>query len=560
MKTYQEELQALHHRRVYYILLAGGILMMVFSLLDMIIAPELFREFLLCRTVVLLIGVVLLIFNYYDQGKKYPLATGFVGYLCVGFVFLAMIYRMGGVVSPYYVGLILTMTIYAALAPLTPGQTLNSGFTLVCFYGIILLFDKSVSSKILSLESFASLFFLVSFVLIITIQSWADTKARKNEFRLRHQEDQAAEQLSKQADMLEVEVEKRSIEQAESEERYRLLFSQIADDVILITPKGEILQSNHNFDKHYADDSSAVGKSLFGIIVERQREDIRALFQKMIATGTPVTDLPLFLMKEDSTITEAEMNGNVLLHNEEMLGILLVIRDISTRKEMELRLIRSLEVRKKTETAAILALAKLSEFRDVRAGNHLERIREYCKILAVELSQYGELQAVMSPTYIEDIYHASILHDIGKVAIPDEFMTRTTPLMEHEKDILRRHTIIGGDVIREMEEESKGSGFLDMAKYIAYFHHERWDGRGYPYGLMKREIPLAARIMSLADTYEELSASTPDNPGKLSPEQIRDYIVRNSGLQFDPMVVEAFLVCQDDFNAIRLKYSEQEGE
>lgn len=556
MRSYYDELQELHHRRVYYILLAGGLLMLVFAALDLIVAPEFFSEFLICRLLAALVGLVLLLFNYRDRDKKYPLATGFTGYICVAAVILVMVHRMGGVISPYYVGLILSMTIYAALAPLTPAQTLASGFLLVGLYWITMVLSQPLSQAVF-LELFANLFFMISFVFIIATQSWADTKARTSEFQLRHQENAAADQLSLQAEILEREVEKRSREQADSEERYRLLFNQIADDVVFITQNGNILQSNSNFDKHYAGKHSAVGMSFYKITTARQHRETESLFGTMISTGKPITGHLLHLKKQDGTITEAEMNGSLLHRGQVIVGILLVIRDLSTRKEMELRLIQTLEMKKKTETAAILALAKLSEFKDVAAGHHLERIREYCKCLTLELSKNNDLQTVMSPTYIEDIYHASILHDIGKVAIPDEFLSRHTPLHEHEKELIRRHTIIGGDVIREMEEESEGSGFLNMAKYIAYFHHERWDGRGYPYGLMKREIPLAARIMALADSYEEMTAATPENPGRASHEEAVESIIRNAGLQFDPMVTRAFMAGKDGFNAIRERLSER---
>ncbi len=156
----------------------------------------------------------------------------------------------------------------------------------------------------------------------------------------------------------------------------------------------------------------------------------------------------------------------------------------------------------------------------------------------------------MTPTYIEDIYHASILHDIGKVAIPDEYMAGDAPRAEYEKDLIRRHTLIGGDVIREMEEESQGSGFLSMAKHIAYFHHERWDGEGYPYGLSKREIPLAARIVAIADAYEDMTALVPQGGAEVHNNTV-DYITKKSGTQFDPHIVENFLSIQADFDHIR---------
>jgi response regulator RpfG family c-di-GMP phosphodiesterase len=96
-----------------------------------------------------------------------------------------------------------------------------------------------------------------------------------------------------------------------------------------------------------------------------------------------------------------------------------------------------------------------------------------------------------------------------------------------------------------------------MAKIIAYFHHEKWDGQGYPYGLTKREIPLAARIMALADTYEEMTAAIPEKPDTSNHEEAKKFIVNNAGLRLDPLVVEAFLARQNEFRAIKENYREE---
>src|SRR5690606_42108386 len=113
---------------------------------------------------------------------------------------------------------------------------------------------------------------------------------------------------------------------------------------------------------------------------------------------------------------------------------------------------------------------------------------------------------ILSPDFIQDIYHAAILHDIGKVSIPDALWEKRHSLTALEEAKIRSHTIVGGDVIKKMEESGQENSFLSMAKDIAYFHHERWDGNGFPHGLKEDEIPLAARIMAVADTYEELTA------------------------------------------------------
>jgi PAS domain S-box-containing protein len=554
MQSYQQELSDLHHRRAYYILAAVSCMILLFSILDLVIVPEYFTEFFIYRIAVAVVGVMLLVGNYYDRSHKHALFLGFVGYLCCSLAIVTMIHRMGGVASPYYVGLIITITIYSTLAPLTLAQTLGSGFILISFYFITIVFTHSWPPPY-PIEFFTKLFFLICFVLIIATQSWVDTKAHKREYQLRREENKAADELADHAVILEEEVLKRSKEQAASEERYHRLFDQIADDVVVIDQNGKILKSNSSFENHYADKDAATELSFFDITLERQKKNIKKTIAEMVTDQKPLSAYQLCLIKNDKTVIDAEINGNLLIRNEVVVGLLLIVRDISTRKILEEKLIESLERKKKTETAAILALAKLSEFKDVMADNHLERIREYCKILVAELSNYTGLQEVINSTYKDDIYVACILHDIGKVAIPDNLLGQKTSLQDQELDQIRKHTIIGGDIIKEMEKESEGSGFLSMAKHIAYFHHERWDGKGYPYGLTGREIPLAARIMAVADTYEEMTVGTGEYDEMVTHEDAVVYIENNKGLQFDPIIVEALLARQQEYNAVRQKFS-----
>jgi len=553
MKSYQEEVQELHHHRVYYILLGGIIFMVLFSCLDFIMVRELFWEFFFCRLGGAAIGMVFVYLNYRDKAKNYAFITGFTGFVAISLVMLVMIYRMGGVISPYYVGLLVTMTIYAAFAPITTCQTLISGLLLATLYTATVILTPSTNETV-TLELFANLFFIISMVCIIATQSWADTRARRREYQLRIEENRIAEQLSRQAEILEREVKKRSREQAESEARYRLLFNQIADDIALISPEGTLLQANTNFNNHYISEGSGATMPLATILPKSEQAAVDELLTTMVNSGNTVRNHPMRLIQRDGTHAETEVSASLLQRDHSVYGILLLIRDISARKEMEQKLFASFELRKQTETSAILALAKLSEFRDTTSSNHLERIREYCRILGMELAQYPELKGVMTPTYIEDIYHASILHDIGKVALPERFDEQENSTPEKENEQIRRHTIAGGDVIREMQEESKGSSFLEMAKHIAYFHHERWDGKGSPFGLMKREIPLAARIVALADTYEEITTASSDMPDATIHEKAMEHLALQSGLQFDPLVVGAFMTRQEEFKAVLQKF------
>lgn len=551
MENYREELRELHHRRVNYIVLGGALLMLLFSLLDYVMVPQMFNTFLHYRVTAAIVGVGLYFVNCYDRRKAYCFWIGFAGFLSVILTMLLIIHQIGGVFSPYYVGLIVAIALYVTLAPLTVVQTLMSGGILIVSYVVSITFSHPhVPPFVITL--FSNLFFMVCFILILATQSWADTAARMEEYDLRKEEDITTEELELQAEKLETEVARRSSEQDALEERYRQLFNQLADDVVLIDTSANIIQSNTSFDIHYSSPEKAV-ISFWDIILEPDRPHLEKLFMDLVATGSSLSDGKMTLVRGDGTRVDAEVNGSVVSRRDLSKKILLIMRDLTTRKEIELRLIKSLEMKKKTETSAILALAKLSEFRDVTPHHHLERIREYSKALAEELSKTSVFKNVVTPRYIEDIYHASILHDIGKVAIPDEYMACDAPEVEYEKDLMRRHTLIGGEVIREMEEESQGSGFLSMAKHIAYFHHERWDGEGYPYGLVKREIPLAARIVAVADIYEEMTALIAED-GMDGHHNAVDYIASKSGTHFDPRIVENFLSIHTDFDHIRCAF------
>ena len=495
-RTYQEELQDLYHRRVYYITLVGAVMILLFGVLDRVAVPQYFHEFLGYRIAVALLSIVLLAGNFFDKKKLYAEQIGLIEYLLVSFILLFMIYRTGRGDSPFYVGLIVIMTIYSTLAPLSVFQSLFSGlFIVFCYTVTIYLSRLSVHS--FSMEVFSNLFFIICFVLIIATQSWTETKARKKQFRLRQQELDVNGELSRRIASLEEEVGKRSFLQAATEERYHLLFDQIPDDVVVLSPEANIVQHNQSFTNNYLANCTVKVTSFFQIVASDDQKTIKNLINNTMASGKPVRSCSLKLIRSDGSSCETEINISHLTRNRISLGVLLVIRDIGTRKELGKRLFTSLKLKKETENAAIMSLAKLSEYRDVTPKNHLERIREYCRILALQLSRQPEYVKTISSDFIQDIYHASILHDIGKVSIPDALWKKSCSLTQYEEEKIHNHTLIGGNVIAQMEGENHGPSFLSMAKDIAYFHHERWDGTGYPLGMKKEEIPLAARIMAL---------------------------------------------------------------
>ena len=148
---------------------------------------------------------------------------------------------------------------------------------------------------------------------------------------------------------------------------------------------------------------------------------------------------------------------------------------INKRKQAETDLLESYRKLQNARMATILGLAKLAEYRDEGTGAHLERIREYAKIIAEEMTKNPKYAGYITPAYIDDIYQSSILHDIGKVGVPDAVLLKPGKLTDEEFAVIKRHTNLGGDAITAIESQIAGRSFLALGKEIAYNHHEKWD-------------------------------------------------------------------------------------
>jgi putative two-component system response regulator len=203
----------------------------------------------------------------------------------------------------------------------------------------------------------------------------------------------------------------------------------------------------------------------------------------------------------------------------------------------------------------LFTLAKLTESRDIETGMHLERMREYCRVLAEELSSWPEYHDEIDGEYVQLLYHTSPLHDIGKIGIPDNILLKPGRLTPEEFEIMKRHTIIGGQTLQAAVDVHPEAKFLAMARDIAYTHHERYDGSGYPYGLRGNEIPLCGRLIALADVYDALTSKRIYKP-KFCHEESRKIIVDGIGTQFDPDVGEAFLRREEEIIKIAQAFDE----
>jgi HD-GYP domain-containing protein (c-di-GMP phosphodiesterase class II) len=205
--------------------------------------------------------------------------------------------------------------------------------------------------------------------------------------------------------------------------------------------------------------------------------------------------------------------------------------------------------------ALIFALAKLADSRDPETGAHLFRTRDYCTLLAKLLSSHPKYRDVINDAFIEGMYLVTPLHDIGKVAIPDGILLKQGRLTEAEFEIMSRHTTIGADALDTVLNYCDLEVF-HMARRIILYHHERYDGKGYPHGLRGEDIPLGARIMTLADIYDALLSKRVYKP-PFGYEETKERIASSTGERFDPEMVEVMMAHIDQFEEIHKGYEDR---
>lgn len=228
----------------------------------------------------------------------------------------------------------------------------------------------------------------------------------------------------------------------------------------------------------------------------------------------------------------------------------IIDEDNKIQTELESKVNQRTDELLRTKNAIIFGLAKLAESRDNDTGEHLDRIRKYVTILAKDLTNvYHEIDS----EFIFNLGIASSLHDIGKVGIPDSILLKPGKLTSLERSIMEKHTIIGGQCLEAISSKLGDNDFLEMAREVAYWHHEQWDGNGYPHKLADDEIPISARIVAVADVYDALTSRRPYKRG-MSHTESRAIILSGSGEKFDPEVVAAFLRHEVEFQQIARRH------
>ena len=208
------------------------------------------------------------------------------------------------------------------------------------------------------------------------------------------------------------------------------------------------------------------------------------------------------------------------------------------------------------QNGLIITMADMVESRDSDTGAHVQKTAAYVKIILDGLKKKGYYAEKLTPKYMSDVVMSAPLHDVGKINVPDAVLNKPGKLTDEEYDIIKTHTTEGRLLIEKAIDTVHGENYLKEARNMAGYHHERWDGKGYPEGLHGEVIPLSARIMAVADVFDALASKRVYKPA-FPPEKALEIIQEGAGTQFDPKCVEVFMDSLDEVLAVLEKYNEE---
>lgn len=273
-------------------------------------------------------------------------------------------------------------------------------------------------------------------------------------------------------------------------------------------------------------------------------------FDKSLFAGPPLMSVPLHSTK--GLLGLLNLAGEPAAFSSDILDALAGIADVTSTA---LQSHWNREAFEDAQDAIITALAKLSEYRDPETGAHLLRLKKYCGLICNELANTPAYREQVTPAFTGDLIRSSPLHDIGKVGIPDAILKKPGKLTAEEFEIMKQHAGIGGDTLRAVYDQYSSQNFIKCGMDVAYCHHEKWNGSGYPQGLKGEAIPLAARILALVDVYDALTCRRVYKV-PFSPAQAKAMILEGSGEHFDPGIVAAFLAIESEFQQIAEQYAD----
>lgn len=286
---------------------------------------------------------------------------------------------------------------------------------------------------------------------------------------------------------------------------------------------------------------------------------------KKIKENPKTTYIPVIFLTALSE-TESEING-LQLGAADFITKPFVPEVMLRRVSMQIELSEyrhSLErlVKEKTllveklQDAIVISITELVEFRDELTGGHARRSGEYFKLLVNNLCKHKKYKDVISEEYKNNMFRAAPLHDVGKIGINDNILLKTGMLDNKEYEFMKQHTTLGGLAFDKALEEIPNNELLQTAKEIAFYHHEYWDGTGYPNGLSREDIPLSARIMAIADVYDAITNRRSYKEASSHDEAV-EIIKGYRGTHFDPEIVDIFLECSDGFKKLSASFKEE---
>jgi PAS domain S-box-containing protein len=339
-----------------------------------------------------------------------------------------------------------------------------------------------------------------------------------------------------------------------SERNYIVLFDTILSSIIIVDPLGRILNCNYYAEQMFGYMRNAILTRDFNDVfqVHKKGQPIEQVIGLVNRNNGRYVETDVPRLCSDGTIKFTYASYTALTSTTgETIAYAIMERDLTERVRLEKKLQASFQQIKDTQSAAILGFARLTEYRDMDTGKHLERVREYTRVLAIGLAKLPKYADYITAEYIEDLCLSSVLHDVGKVGIEDALLLKPGKLEPEEFEKIKIHTTLGGEALRAVDREIKHESFLTIGKEIAFFHHEHWDGTGYPSGKSGEQIPLSARIVTLADVYDALTSKRTYKEAMSHEESVK-IIMSERGTHFDPDIVDVFGQNLEIFNRIRM--------
>jgi response regulator RpfG family c-di-GMP phosphodiesterase len=272
----------------------------------------------------------------------------------------------------------------------------------------------------------------------------------------------------------------------------------------------------------------AYAASAFAYNSEEAREqNVEQIRELDIHTGDELENLYLAFAKttEDSARYFVEMQ-----HKAEMISLL--------------------------QSGLIMVLADMVENRDQSTGDHVRKTAAYVNIILKQLRAMGYYQDQLTDQYMQDVVRSAPLHDVGKIQVSDAILNKPGKLTEDEFEQMKKHTLAGQKILQQAIETMPEADYLKEAMNLATYHHEKWNGKGYPYGLAGEDIPLSARVMAVADVFDAL-VSKRCYKEPFTFEKAISIIQEGSGNHFDPKVVEAFLASEEEVRAVAERFEHQ---